>query len=494
MRNRSSMILCILIIAFLVLAVNANSSTNFIKPANKPKEIEIINDTNQVNIIRPLCSVPFLVEKGKNIIVTFTTDKVDRLFAFIETAYEQIVDEIWLDVESVINKDKFWEATFFIPNDTPEELYNLTIIVEKDGLFYSSSTPRSVSVYDSIGDDFSFVHITDLHVGDPRGFLENFKETIGYKSIKRCISEINLIHPDFVIISGDLVFGQLYPFEYKKEYEICYEMIQLFDVPTFLVPGNHDGYRRFREDGLKFWNEYFGPFNYSFDFGNYHFIGVNSYEMPPILRLSFLFVALNWGGSISDRQLDFIEKDLKATNSNMTFMFMHHNPIWETKDESFIRYGYKNRLNLLNLIEQYSVDMVLAGHVHVDTVETINDTIYITTTTPESNIESEDGYWGYRLIEIKDDEIFKYNYKEPKYSIPSYKLSVEYSDVFKATIKNELETELNILTKFIVPLGSYDVENGEVSMIREDSYRQEIYVISDVLAESELVVTLIPNP
>ena len=493
MQRRRIIIFYLVIIAFLMLALNVNSITNLTNKTEKPYDFPLIENYDELKIIRPLCSVPVLVEKGKNIQVTFKTDKVDRIFACIKTSYEPIVDEIWLDVVTIFEKDSFWEATFLIPNETPEELYNLTLIIEKNGLFYSSSTQRSVSVYDSFGDDFSFIHITDFHIGDPRGFLESIRETIGYKSIKRCISEINLIHPDFVIISGDLVFGQLYPFEYKIEYEKCYDMIQLFDVPTFLVPGNHDGYRRIGEDGLKIWNEYFGPHYYSFDYGNYHFIGINSFDMPPILRLAISFIALNWGGSLSYEQIDFIVNDLNKTDSNMTFMFLHHNPIWETNHDSLMGLRYKNREKLLDLIEQHSVNMVLAGHVHNDTVETINDTIYITTTTPESKIQDEDGYWGYRLIEIKDDKIFKYNYKEPKYSIPSYMLSAKFNDVFKATIKNDLESDLNILTKFVVPLGNYNVENGLISMKRENNFRQEIYVKSDVSAESELEVSLTPT-
>ena len=77
-----------------------------------------------------------------------------------------------------------------------------------------------------------------LPIGDTRSFEESIRKTLGYRSVKRCIKEINLLHPDFVIISGDLVFGQLYPFEYRREYKKCYEMIQKFDVPTYLAPGD----------------------------------------------------------------------------------------------------------------------------------------------------------------------------------------------------------------------------------------------------------------
>jgi len=85
---------------------------------------------------------------------------------------------------------------------------------------------------------------------------------------------------------------------------------------------------------------------------------------------------------------------------------MHHNPQWDTTSESLIRVAYKNREELLSVIDYNNVDMVLAGHVHHDYVDVANDTIFLTTTTPESSIDSDDGYWGYRLIEIKNGQIY----------------------------------------------------------------------------------------
>jgi len=213
-----------------------------------------------------------------------------------------------------------------------------------------------------------------------------------------------------VLISGDIVFGQLYPFEYRREYQKCYDLLQTFDVPIFLVPGNHDGYNRILEDGLEYWQEYFGPLFYSFNYGDYHFTGVNSFDMSKLLRLTFLFIPLNWGGSISNEQLDWIENDLENSDSPLNFMFLHHNPLWDTTSDSLIGKGYENRENLLSLIYENEVDMVLAGHNHLDTVNIENEVIFITTTTPESEISTEDGYWGYRLIEINDGEIASYNY------------------------------------------------------------------------------------
>lgn len=485
---------------FIILTSSSLSSTQILNDDIFLEKFEpnsfvfnnIYEDDKQLKILYPLMSIPELVEKDDQIKIDFESDEFDNIFAVITTAFEPVEDKIWLDLKSVSYKDHYWESLFLIPEDSPPELYNLTVIVQKDGKFYSDSCPNSLAIYDEIGDDFTIAHVADFHVGDPRGFLESVNETLDFKSIKRCISEINLMNPDMVLISGDLVFGQLYPFEYSLEYKKCYEILQLFDVPTFIVPGNHDGYYRFREDGMEFWKEYFGPLFYSFDFGNYHFVGINSFDWPPILRLSVLFIALNWGGSIQEEQLNWIEQDLKESNANLTFMFMHHNPIWETKNNSLLRMGYKNRQRLLGIIYENNVNMVLAGHVHVDTVNEENNTIFITTTTPESEIRKQDGYWGYRLIEIRDGSIFSYNYKEPKYSIPTYKLKCEYMDIYNAKITNELEMDVNILLKFSVPIGNYLPSIGDITLVRNNEYMQQVYVEANIAEKSVTNVFLTP--
>ena len=68
---------------------------------------------------------------------------------------------------------------------------------------------------------------------------------------------------------------------------------------------------------------------YTFNYGDYHFLSINSYDMSKRDRICISFVPLNWGGSIREEQFEWIENDLKNTNSKMKFMFMHHNPLWE---------------------------------------------------------------------------------------------------------------------------------------------------------------------
>ncbi|UCF50372.1 MAG: metallophosphoesterase [Thermoplasmatales archaeon] len=496
MRNNKSiislLIITILCSSNIVISATFNSdfsdNKNLINFSEKPSLIDNIVKNSSVKIEYPLSTLPVIVEKGGEFTVRFTCDPFDSVYAYISTSYEPIVDEFWLTIGEIWYSNDLWNMNVTIPYIVTEELYNITILLDQNDILLSSSQQRAVSVVEEFTDNFSFIHLADFHVGDPRGLLESIRESIGMKSIKRCISEINILNPNFVIISGDLVFGQLYPREYSKEYKKCYELIQMFDVPTYLCPGNHDGYRRPFEDGLEFWKKFFGPHYYSFDYGNYHYLSINSYDMSALSRFAFLFIPLNWGGSIQDEQLNWIEEDLASSNPDLTFMFMHHNPLWETKRESLFRKSYKNRENLLDLIYQYGVDMVLAGHVHFDNVTIVNETTYVTTTTPSSSYSGNDSYWGYRLIKIEDGEIASFNYKEPKFSIPSYNLELTYLSRDSAEIVNDLETDIDALVKFKLPKDEYKVDNGEIVLTRENEEFVEIYV--EVLVEKLSTLTI----
>ena len=455
----------------------------------KPDISQSVGVSGDVDILYPRSSVPVIVEKEGNFTIDFQSESFDEVSAYISTAYEPIVDEIELAIEDMQETEGIYHATVTVPLDTPEELYNLTIVIEENDELSSSSRPRAVSVTDEISDNFTFVHITDFHIGDPRGLKENIWQTIGWKAAKKCIEEINLLNPDFIVITGDLVFGQMYPFEYTIEYKKCYEILQMFQVPTYLCPGNHDGYVQCGQDGFKFWKEYFGPLNYSFDYGDYHFTSVNSYDWPKLARFGISYLVFNWGGYVQEEQLEWIEKDLKDNNAKLNFMLLHHNPIWDTKNDSLFKNGYEGREELLSLIEKYDVDAVLAGHVHYDDIAVQNDTLYITTTTAASGTE-KDSYWGYRLIDIRNSQIDSYNYKEPKYSIPSYRLNHTYENSNVATVENDLEKDITAHLKFLLPLGTYSAENGEILLEREGDDMVEIYVAVDVEKESEVTITL----
>jgi glycogen synthase len=154
---------------------------------------------------------------------------------------------------------------------------------------------------------------------------------------------------------------------------------------------------------------------------------------------------------------------------------------------------YTNRENLLSLIRTYQVDLVLAGHVHWDNVTIVNGTTFITTTTPESEINVEDGYWGYRMIEITNGTIDKYNYKEPKYSIPSYHLSVETwqeDRIAKATFTNDLEMDIMGHVTMVFPSGTYAISDGIINQQRTKDNQTQLFLEVPISEQSTKTVLI----
>ncbi len=120
------------------------------------------------------------------------------------------------------------------------------------------------------------------------------------------LQAINLINPDFVVFTGDSVFTQAdwntYPkadapgggsatgdvgSEYRFEMPWWYDELLALDVPIFCVPGNHDGFDKEgwmseggleHDDGQELWQDLFGPLYYSWDYGNDHFLAINSMD------------------------------------------------------------------------------------------------------------------------------------------------------------------------------------------------------------------------
>lgn len=459
---------------------------------------------DKIRIVYPLFSTPAIVAQGSNFtILVNSTGSPDSWECSLSTAYDIVVEIFSLPVESskYNSTSGLWEISVNVPGNANDDLYNITVIAEENGDTLMAGEPRAVSVVKEYKGNFSFVHLTDFHIGDPRGMTVDVRKTIGWKAARKSIEEINLLNPDFVIITGDLVFGQLYPFEYSVEYRKCYKILQEFDVPTFLCPGNHDGYIQTGQDGFKLWKKFIGPLYYSFDYGKYHFTSVNSYDWPAPSRWAISYAPLQWGGHIQEEQIRWIEKDLKnSAGAKARFIMLHHNPLWDTKNDSLLKNGnYTGRKELLGLIEKYDVSAVFDGHVHYDNVTVKGGTLYITTTTCASDLSADDAYWGYRLIDVNSGKITSYNYKEPKYSIPLYRLNYTYStndgsaSTVNADIENDLEMNVTARLHFYVPAGDYEVQNGKI--VKETSINgiERVEVDAHIPPLHSMEVTIHPS-
>jgi 3',5'-cyclic AMP phosphodiesterase CpdA len=278
---------------------------------------------------------------------------------------------------------RIYLLTVTVPRDLPRDLYDVTVTASIEDLAVADTQPHALAAIDAFKDDFTFLQLTDVHVwgpeieypscthhersARPNGLDPRRKGAVYYQ---KAIDQINMTRPDFVVLSGDCMFGQKYfvqdngrPWGETTEYQ--YEMLWFYqetlrlDVPVYIVMGNHDSYNEgfggAHEDWFANWRKLYGPVYHSFDYGDYHFVAANSQDWAAAQRVLFDWEGimlqpgkykgqLMKGGDKSGEgitlarlrsidetkfkgQLAWIRDDLKAhMGSRMRIMVMHHDP------------------------------------------------------------------------------------------------------------------------------------------------------------------------
>ncbi len=158
------------------------------------------------------------------------------------------------------------------------------------------------------------------------------------------------VEPDFGLITGDIVYPSGASKDYNNNYFIPYRDI-ISSVCFYPSLGNHD-YRTNR--GKPYLENFILPANnparsekyYSFDYGNAHFICLDS--------------NLRRGVKEEKLQFEWLKEDLASARSLWKFVFLHHPPYSSGSHGSEMRL----RKRFCGLFEQYSVDMVFCGHDH----------------------------------------------------------------------------------------------------------------------------------
>lgn len=326
-----------------------------------------------------------------------------------------------LPLKSATFSDLVWKITASIPDQTPEDLYDLYVSVTADGSPVSDVQMHAVKVVKEFKTKFTFIQLTDIHIGSDQG---TDHERANWAYFKKEIKQLNLIKPDFVVTTGDHMFGQRYSGEYDDEYPMVYNELMALDVPIVMAPGNHDGYVNSDTDGQEAWKKYFAPLYYSWDYGNYHFTCVNSYDFSASDRKFYgLYIVLHWGGRIRADQRTWIQSDLSShISSTMRFAIMHHDPLKLSQGTG--KWEGEGQTEMLQYLRDYKATLVNTGHDHEDWTGTQNwtagdgKTVFGNTT---SAALCTGQYPGMRMMNVDGSTLVSYNYQDPKYSVPTYK-------------------------------------------------------------------------
>ena len=155
----------------------------------------------------------------------------------------------------------------------------------------------------------------------------------------------------FGITLGDLVGNDptLHP-DYKK-------VVSLMGLPWYNVIGNHDLNFDVTQDSLsdESFERNFGPANFSFNYGNVHFIVLDDIYYP------HPETGKGYQGGFRSSQLDFVQNDLKYVSKDKLVVLAYHIPLSHKKDEAF-READRNRL--FQILGEYPNVLGLSAHTH----------------------------------------------------------------------------------------------------------------------------------
>ncbi len=160
----------------------------------------------------------------------------------------------------------------------------------------------------------------------------------------------------FGITLGDLVGDNLSLHPAYKD------VVKEIGLPWYNVLGNHDMNYEAKDDKLsdETFEANFGPANYSFNYGNVHFLILDDILYPdPRDGKGY------WGGFRED-QLKFIENDLKLVDNNKLIVLSFHIQMMPEK-EGEQHFRMTDRQRLFDLLKPFENVLMMSAHTHKQT-------------------------------------------------------------------------------------------------------------------------------
>ena len=201
---------------------------------------------------------------------------------------------------------------------------------------------------------FFFVQISDPQFGMFGVDKGAFRET---RLLAKVVAHVNRLAPAFVLNTGDLIND---PGDEKQLAEAL-RITQQIDgsVRLYTIPGNHDISDSPTEQNLDWYRKRIGKDWYSFDYNQWHFVGLNS----------CIIACAERAPQDAENQWNWLNRDLERAASTCNphiIVFMHHPLFLNTSDEEDDYFNIPRQIRqvYLNLFAKYGVKTVLAGHLH----------------------------------------------------------------------------------------------------------------------------------
>ncbi len=295
------------------------------------------------HIIRPDLPVPALTCPPDSFLVVFESQIPPEMIRFGIVAPDSSSSRVlsWgaVSADSSNEYTTFYSVWCYLPYTVDPGLYDFFIETSSGLLDYAYN---AVMVYPEYKDTFSFIHITDTHYGSGAEHTNN---------LVHALEICDILNPEFVLITGDITDNGK-----RREYYEFLPLLRKMHIPVFLVPGNHDHYQEW--EGIDTYRDIVSPIlDYSFDYGNHHFVMVNT---GPDDGFPYYHCY-----GLTDEQLSWLEYDLSAADAAETKIIGLHGPVFDELTPN--EHGMDQ---LVGMCVAHRVNLVLAGHTHYNKVFT----------------------------------------------------------------------------------------------------------------------------
>jgi predicted phosphodiesterase len=195
-----------------------------------------------------------------------------------------------------------------------------------DSRFDWHDDARFASLTPPLGDVYSFLVISDTHIG-------NENDALRFEKIKACLEPSDR----FVVITGDITGEGT-----REQLRLYLNAASSIGIPCYPVIGNHDIYT---ERGNA-WKEALGSTVYRIDSPG-----------------TSLFILDNANGSFGYEQLEWLERELKSAGKNC-FVFAHENLFVESSPPNIEQItDIRERARMMHLLKNRCAAMFM-GHLH----------------------------------------------------------------------------------------------------------------------------------
>lgn len=209
--------------------------------------------------------------------------------------------------------------------------------------------------------DFAFAFLPDLHLQNHTAVLENFR---------RLSTELNNLHPDFILTGGDMIYTAKSVDDRKAAalFELMDKEFELLEMPVYLTMGNHETVGITGESGIDKSNPMWGKRMYEQRYNSrYYTFNHERWKFFVLDGIRILEKERTYTHGIDSIQIEWIRDELNKTQKEIPIIISIHTPFINPRamrdpDSKALS---ENSREVLNLFRDHNLKIVLQGHNHI---------------------------------------------------------------------------------------------------------------------------------